>query len=116
MVEWMVLQLLSYPLPNWLLFVEIAFLATYFDRWIGFFIGHFVDAFAVLLLDIDYAMTHEYMDTDIVFTMRVMARVVLINSVLLPISALGLFLRKRTKSKPRPTYDADEPGQQSGGV
>ena len=102
MVEWIVLQLLSYPLLNWLLFVAIAFLATYLGGWIGFFVGHFVVDLAVLLLDIDYAMTHAYMDMDIVFTMGVMARVVLINSVLLPISALGLLLRKRRKSRSSP--------------
>jgi len=102
MVEWIGLQLLSYPLLNWLLFAGIAFLATYFGGWIGFFIGHFVAAFAVLLLDIDYAMTHEYMDMDIVFTMGVMVRVVLINTILLPVSALGLLLRKRRKSRSSP--------------
>lgn len=84
MVEWIVLQLLSYPLLNWLLFVGIAFLATYFGGWIGFVLGHFVVAFDVLLLDIDYAMTHTYMDMDIVFSMGVMARIVLINTVLQP--------------------------------
>jgi hypothetical protein len=99
MVEWILFQFLSYPLLNWLLFVGIALLASYFGGWIGIFVGLFLVAFAVLLLDIDYAMTHEYMDMDIVFTMGVMARAVLINGVLLPISALGLFLKKRRRSK-----------------
>jgi hypothetical protein len=116
MVEWIVLQLLSYPLLNWLLFVAIAFGASFLGGWICIFVGHFAIAFAVLLLDIDYAMTHEYMDMDIVFTMGVVARVVLINTLLLPVSAAGLFLRKRWKDRPAGDPAGDEPDEQSSGA
>jgi hypothetical protein len=100
MVEWIALQFLSCPLLCWLLFVGIALLASYFAGWIGILVGCFVVALGVLLLGIDYATTHAYMDMDIVFTMGVIFRAVLINGILLPISALGFFLRRRRKSVP----------------
>jgi membrane protein YqaA with SNARE-associated domain len=89
MVEWAIPQPLSYSPQEWLLFAAIAFLAAYLGGWIGMFIGHFVVAFVVLILHIEYATTHAYMDMDIVFTMGVLARVVLINTVLLPVGGLG---------------------------
>lgn len=104
---WIVLQLLSYSLLNWVLFVGIAFSLSFFGGWIGIFAGHFLVAFAVWLLDIDYALTHEYMDTDIVFTMGVFLRVLLINTVLLPVSFLGLWLRKIRKVKAEAGERAD---------
>jgi hypothetical protein len=116
MVEWIVLQLLSYPLLNWLLFVGIALLASYLGGWIGIVVGCFVVSLAVLLLDIDYATTHAYMDMDIVFTMGVMFRAVLINGVLLPFSALGVFLRRRRKSKRAGEPETDESEEQPGAV
>jgi hypothetical protein len=88
--------------------------ASYFLGWIGVVVGLFVIAFTVLLLDIGYAMTHEYMDMDIVFTMAVMVRAVLINSVLLPVSALGLFLRRRRR-KLHAHPVADQPDQEPSG-
>lgn len=108
MVEWIVLQLLSYPPLCWLLFVEIALLASYFGGCVGILVGCFVVASAVLVLDIDYAMTHAYMDMDIVFTMGVMLRAVLINGVLLPVSALGAFLKRRRRSRRTRDPGADE--------
>jgi hypothetical protein len=108
MVEWAVLQLLSYPLLNWLLFVGIALAASFFGGWVGIIPGHYVIALVVLLLDIDYATTHEYMDMDIVFTMGVLFRIVLINTVLLPVSAAGLLVRRRRKEKAKSSGAADE--------
>jgi membrane protein YqaA with SNARE-associated domain len=113
MVEWIVLQFLSYPLLNWLLFVGIALLASYLGGCVGVFLGCLAVSFAVLLLDIDYAMTHEYMDMDIVFTMGVMARAVLINGALLPVSALGVLLRRRRERKRAAEPEPGEPDQQS---
>jgi hypothetical protein len=90
MVEWAVYQLMSYSLLDWLILGGIAFLAAYLGGWVGIFLGHFLVAFVVLLLDIDYAMSHAYMDMDIVFTMGVSVRMVLINTFLLPVNVLGL--------------------------
>lgn len=116
MVEWAVLQLLSYPLLNWLLFVGIALLASFFGGWIGVIPGHYVIAFVVLLLDVDYAATHEYMDTDIVFTMGVLFRIILINAVLLPVSALGVSARRRWKGRAKSTLAVDDIEEVSNGA
>jgi hypothetical protein len=113
MVEWIVLQFLSYPLVCWILFVVIAFLAAYFGGWIGILIGCCAISFAVLLLDIDYATTHAYMDMDIVFTMGVMFRAFFINGVLLSVSAAGLLVRKWRKSRRVPDSRADEAARES---
>jgi hypothetical protein len=48
MVEWVVLQLLSYSPVNWLLLFGIALAASYFLGWIGVVVGLFVIAFTVL--------------------------------------------------------------------
>jgi hypothetical protein len=116
MVGWAVLQLLSYPLLNWLLFVGIALTASFFGGWIGIIAGHYMIALVVLLLDIDYAVTHEYMDMDIVFTMGVLLRIVLINIVLLPVSAAGLLVRRRRKAGAKPSGAAEEVQEVSEGV
>jgi len=116
MVEWAVLKLLSYPLLNWLLFIGIALLASFFGGWIGVIPGHYLIAFVVLLLDIDYAATHEHMDTDIVFTIGVLFRIVLINTVLLPVSALGLSARSRRRGRAKSTRTADEIEEVSNGA
>jgi len=98
MIRWALLQLLSYGLLSWSVFVGIALLASRHGGWIGMFLGQCAVACVVLVLDLDYATTHAYMDMDIVFTLGVLARVVLINTVLLPVSAIGILLRrKRTK-------------------
>lgn len=128
MIEWIILQLLSYGPLDWLLLIGIAFLASFVGgvvaglasflvgvvageigwRWkerdiiaflasffggvVGMFGGHFLVAAVILILDINYATTHEYMDMDIVFTLGVLMRVLLINTVLLPVSFSGLSL------------------------
>jgi hypothetical protein len=99
MIRWALLQLLSYGVLSWLAFVGIAFLASRCGGWIGMFLGQCVVAGAVLVLDIDYATTHAYMDMDIVFTLGLLARVMLINTVLLPVSAIGIFLRRKRRKR-----------------
>jgi hypothetical protein len=89
-------------------------LASYFGGCIGMFVGWLAVSFAVLLLDIDYATTHAYMDMDIVFTMGVMFRAVLINAALLPVSVLGVFLRRRRKGKRAGEPETDGTEEQSG--
>jgi O-antigen ligase len=116
MVEWIVFQFLSYPLLCWLLFVGVALLASYFGGYVGIVVGCFLVAFAVLLLDIGYATTHEYMDMDIVFTIGVVFRAVLINGVLLPVSALGFFLKRRRKSRSKRIDEAHASAERSNGA
>ncbi len=95
MVEWAVPQLMSYSPQEWLLFAAIAFFAAYFGGGRGVFRGHLLIALVVSFLDVGYAMNHQTMDMDAIFTMGVLARVVLINTVLLPVSGLGLFMGKK---------------------
>jgi hypothetical protein len=94
-MDWAILQLQSYSTEQWLLFSAIAFLAAYFGGSRGVIRGHLLIALIVSFLDVGYAMDHGYMDMDIIFTMGVLARVVLINTVLLPVSGLGLLAGRK---------------------
>jgi hypothetical protein len=94
-MDWAILQLQSYSTEQWLLSVGIAFVAAYFGGSRGVFRGHFLIALIVYFLDVGYAMEHRYMDMDIIFTMGVLVRVVLLNTVLLPVSGLGLLAGRK---------------------
>lgn len=96
---WLALQLLSYSILTWVLFVGVAFLAPRYGRGLGMFVGHLCLATAIATLDVVWIQAEAQQpgwtgepDHDIVFVAGVLIRVVLVNTALLPISAFGLYL------------------------
>lgn len=101
-VQWTLSQLLSYGVRPWLLFLIIASVAAYLLRAPGVFLGHLIVGGAVVILDVRWIQseTNEpgwdgLPDQDFVFIIGVVARILLVNITLLPISLVALRLRKR---------------------
>ncbi len=94
--DWTVSQLLSYSPGAWLTFLLVAASAAYWGRWLGIVIGHLLLAFVILYLDVRYQSAHaNKMDLDLDFSVGVAARIVLVNTVLLPVSAVAFYLTSR---------------------
>ena len=94
---WALLQLLSYGAFTWLFFVSIAFCAARFGGMLGMFAGDFVIALIIFILDarwVTAAMNAPDWDgtpdMDIIFFFGLLIRVLLINSMLLAVTFLGL--------------------------
>jgi hypothetical protein len=96
-------QLLSYDPVSWIAFIGIAAGAAYLGRWPGIIAGHFAVAMLIGFLDFIYQSQHSAeMDMDGVFDLGVIGRMLLINAVLLPVSAAGWFLASRYRKSARP--------------
>lgn len=100
---WAIEQLLSYGLIPWIAFISIAAGAAYTGRWWVIISGQVVVAILVDYLDIVYQSQHAAeMDADGIFAMGMLGRMLLINTVLLPLSAVVLLAaiqrRKRISS------------------
>ena len=101
-VYWSVSQLLSYGIPAWLTFVGITLLVTWrFGLW-GLVLGQVLVAVVIVVLDVKWILTEirrpgwdGLPDMDIVFQIGVGFRIVLINSVLLPIGILAVLAKRR---------------------
>jgi hypothetical protein len=96
----------SYGPLWWIAFVGIAFTAARLGRWWGVFASQMI--VGLLILGIDVAWISEQMlapgyqvgqgpDMDAAFAFGVMARVVLANILLLPVSIAGILLPRRTR-------------------
>lgn len=95
------LELISYGVWPWVLFVAIAFAAAYGLRAPGIFLGHVLVALVVVFLDVRWIQSEMHNpgwdghpDLDSVFMIGVLLRILLINGVLLPVSLIGLRLRR----------------------
>lgn len=113
---WMLIQLLSYPIVWWCVFVAIAVVAARYGRLPGIFVGHVLVAGLVFMLDahwVESAMASPGWDGtpdfDIVFGFGVTLRIVLINSVLLPVSACVLFRTRRRSNSHLTAAVAEQP-------
>ena len=101
-VYWSLSQLLSYGVTTWLTFVGITFLVPRrFGLW-GLVLGQVLVAVVIVVLDIKWILTEirrpgwdGLPDMDIVFQIGVGLRIVLINSVLLPIGILAVLGKRR---------------------
>jgi hypothetical protein len=89
-------QLLSYSILTWLGFIAVAFIAARYLGWPGVILGHI--ALAAVIFGLDYRWIQSEMakpgwagqpDMDAVFFIGVLIRIILINTVLLPISVLA---------------------------
>jgi hypothetical protein len=103
----MISQLVSYGPATWLLFVAVAFLAAFLLRLPGVLLGHLLLAGLIVVLDGQWIQSEMHKpgwdgqpDADFVFMIGVVFRIVLINTVLFPISQFGLRLRRRRNVPP----------------
>src|SRR5688500_9557363 len=117
-----VLRLLFFEMHSygaaWLGFVAVAFLAARFAGLPGVLLGHLLVALAVAALDFLWVQTEMLKpgydgqpDRDFVFVIGVLVRVVLVNTLLLPISVLALRTRRRrcTRASPARNIRNDAP-------
>ena len=111
LVAWLFFQLLSYGLW-WAVFIAIAVVGAKKGRWLGIFAGHCVIAVMILFLDIAWIRSEMSKpgwspdtgpDMDIVFDIGVLARIILVNLTLMPLSIFFLRKKKEPNQAPEPT-------------
>lgn len=102
MMEWASSQLVSYSLLAWSLYLSITVVAAYFARAWGIIAGHIAIAFVIIWFDLQWIQTAMHApgwngtpDMDVVFHLGVWMRVLLINTVLLPLAFLTRWLSIR---------------------
>jgi 4-amino-4-deoxy-L-arabinose transferase-like glycosyltransferase len=107
LIYWVFLQLVSYGVWPWLLFVAIALASAYLLRVPGIFFGHLLVAIAVVVFDVQWIQSEMRKpgwdgqpDQDLVFMTAMVLRIVLVNMTLLPISILAMRVRKSLKVAP----------------
>jgi hypothetical protein len=100
-LDWAFSQIASYGVLPWLAFVAITAAAAYLLRTPGVLLAHLLVAAAVVCLDVQWVQSEMRKpgwngepDADFVFHLGVAARVVLVNTVLWPVSVLALRLRR----------------------
>lgn len=115
-IYWTFSQLISYGVWTWVLFVAIAFAAAYLLRLPGIFLGHVLVAIAVVVFDLQWIESEMRKpgwdgqpDQDFVFMIGVVLRILLINTVLLPVSLLALRLRRSGRSTTSRSPDENAP-------
>ena len=106
-IYWAISELASYGVWPWLRFIAVAFAAAYLLRAPGVFLGHVLIAIAVVALDVQWIQSEMRKpgwdpnvgpDQDFVFMFAMVLRILLINTVLLPVSLLALRLRRSRQS------------------
>ena len=107
LIQLLLSQLVCYGIAWWAAFVAIAFTASWFLRLPGIFLGHLVIAALVAVLDIRWIEAEIHApgwngqpDMDIVFIFGVFLRIVLINTILLPVSLMARRLTNGTVPAP----------------
>jgi|688.fasta_scaffold594914_2 hypothetical protein len=102
---WITWKILAYGIPAWGCFVAISFCASRFLGWLGVPLGCFLVAVILYVLDVRWVTAAMNApgwdgapDMDMIFVFGVLSRVVLINGVLLPVTALGLWLRHLSRT------------------
>lgn len=98
----------TYGILAWLGFVALAYVAARNVGGVGVIVGHVVLAMCIAWIDVrwvEQAMDQPgwdgVPDLDGLFVIGVLMRVVLINTLLLPVSFLGLYVaRKSSDAKP----------------
>jgi hypothetical protein len=97
-------QLASYGIFAWITFIAIAFLVARYLPWC-IPIGHLVVVGIVYFLDVRWIQSEMSKpgwdgtpDMDIVFAIGMFIRVFLVNTALLPLSYVGVWVRRRQRS------------------
>lgn len=101
-LTWIGWQLLSYGALSWLVFLLVAYCVARYGRWWLIPVGHLAIALLIVFLDIAWIQSemskpdwNGLPDMDIGFSLGVLFRILLVNTVLLPITGLGLWYRRR---------------------
>ena len=109
---WALLQLLSYGIGEWLILVLIAFCAARYGGCGLVFVGHLVVTALVVVFDICWVQKEMSKpgwdglpDMDFIFYIGVFGRILLVNTVLLPVSAMGIWLRQRKRVPRAPIHN-----------
>jgi hypothetical protein len=99
---WALSQLLSYPPWWWLIWLVVAFGAARYAKIPGIVGGQFLIAGMISMLDLQWIERqmsrpgwNGLPDQDFVFYIGLFARIILINAVLLPVSVVGFWFRRR---------------------
>ena len=100
---WIVLQLLSYSIPTWVLFIVVPYCAARYGGLPMVPIGHLVITALIVFLDVRWIQSEMHKpgwngtpDMDFIFYIGVALRILLINAVLLPMTGFGLWRRHRS--------------------
>lgn len=98
---WAISQILSYGVPEWGVFLAVAAGAAFTLRWPGVVVGQVVIAGMIVVQDVRWIQSEIHKpswngqpDQDFVFIFGVLCRILLINTVLLPVSGVMLRLRE----------------------
>jgi len=104
-VYWALSQIVSYPIEVWAGFIVLTFIVA---RWLdvpGVVLGHILLAIAIVALDVQWVQGemrrpgwNGQPDADFVFALGVLVRIVLFNSLLLPVSLFALRTKRRRRS------------------
>lgn len=115
LVEWAFAELLGYPVVVWATFAAVAAIAAFLFRGPGVLFGHFIASVLVCMADLQWVQAEMLKpgwagqpDRDVVSMFGVIARVLLVNTALLPVSLLGLRLGR---SVPRGRPSPDQTGR-----
>jgi len=106
-MSWFLSQLVSYGFFTLLAVVVCAYVFARKGGWPAVILGHLGIAALIIVLDIRWIQEEMSRsdwngspDMDIIFSFGVFLRILLINTLLLPISLLGTWHRERTNGLP----------------
>jgi hypothetical protein len=104
----LLLQLFAYGVVTWTVWIAVTYCAARFGGLPGLFLGHFVIAGIIVCLDVLWIRSemskpgwNGVPDMDFVFHLGMLFRIVMINTVLLPLGLLGIHRRRKRREQHR---------------
>ena len=104
----LVSQLGAYSIVTWLVFIALAFFVARYLPWWCIPLGHLLVVVILFYLDVRWIQAEMNKpdwngtpDMDLIFDIGVLVRAFLINTLLLPVSWWGFWLRRRHRSPPQ---------------
>ena len=98
-MRWIFYELISYSIVSWLVFALVAFSSARFFRAWCIPVGHLVVLAIVFYLDVRWIQVDgEGRDMDAVFLFGIFLHAFMINTALLPVTAFGIWRRRRSLS------------------
>src|ERR1035437_2353034 len=96
-MRWIIGELISYSPVSWLVFASIAFCAARYFRWRCIPLGHLVVLTIVFFLDVRWLQIDgANRDMDGPFFIGMFLHAFVINTVLVLVTGVGVWLRKRS--------------------